>query len=102
MPDGLAGQLTDLEMLSMIIGAAVHDVGHPGKHSDPACAALLGPVWLSSHPVATNCLPADTTAGRWKDKRLLLNASFCRSRPLSTAPVANLCSAPVQACGMTS
>ena len=35
--DSFAAQLTEMEMLSMIIAAAVHDVGHPGE---PATTAL--------------------------------------------------------------
>lgn len=30
--DAFSGHLSDMELLSMIIAAAVHDVGHPGVH----------------------------------------------------------------------
>lgn len=35
--DEFSSQLTDMELLSMIIAAAVHDVAHPGqKHGPPS------------------------------------------------------------------
>ena len=41
--NGFMAQLTDLEMLSMILACVMHDAGHPGVLSEPddPCSALV-------------------------------------------------------------
>ncbi len=46
--DDYASKMSDLDLLCLIIGACIHDVGHPGKHAG-SCSAVQAR--LSPHTV---------------------------------------------------